>query len=59
MKNARLAEIAEAIADKLEAERREAECEKEHSHVSDEIRTVKSDLELFREASIRLDEVKI
>jgi hypothetical protein len=58
LKNARLAEIAEAIADKLEAERKYAECDMEHNQVKGEIESITADLNIFREATINLEEVK-
>lgn len=57
LKNARLAEIAEAIATKLDAERKEAECDLEHSRVQSEIENVTIELNTFKEAKIKLEEV--
>ncbi len=55
MKEARLADIAEAIADKLDSEKREAACDSEHSQVQNEIDFTKGELDQFHEAKLRLE----
>ncbi len=57
LKNARLSEIAEAIAAKLEAEREEAQCDFEHSQVREEIEGVTTEIKNYKEASVKLEEI--
>ena len=57
LKNARLSEIAEAIAAKLEAEREEAQCDLEHSQVREEIEDVTTEIKNYNEARVKLEEI--
>ena len=57
LKNARLSEIAEAIAAKLEAEREEAQCDLEHGQVREEIEGVTTEIKNYNEARVKLEEI--
>ena len=57
LKNARLSEIAEAIAAKLEAEREEAQCDLEHGQVREEIEGVTTEIKNYNEAKVKLEEI--
>ena len=57
LKNARLSEIAEAIAAKLEAEREEAKCDLEHGQVREEIEGVTTEIKNYNEARVKLEEI--